>query len=468
MKLIVITRPDFFGEEAQAIEALFRAGLELLHLRKPGASVAQVEELLRQIPAVYRIRIALHDHFELATPWGVGGIHLNARNPEAPHGWTGRISCSCHSLEEVRQRKDRCDYVFLSPIYDSISKAGYTAVFPADELRQTRQAGTLDRRVIALGGIDTTRLPEVERLGFGGAAMLGDVWNRLHTGFIPHFRQLKQAATTQRPPVILSIAGSDPSGGAGIQADIKTISALGGYAASVITAITVQNTRGVQAVHAVYPQAVGEQVAAVLEDLRVDAIKIGMLPDAGTVDSVADCLTHYPHGPVVYDPVMASTSGRNLMDAAAVRTARLRLFPCCALVTPNLPEAGLLCGSTVPDSPQAQEEAARTLAEAFSTAFLVKGGHLPGKEMCDVLCQAGHITRFEGRKVDSRNLHGTGCTLSSAIATCLGRGMTMESAVDRAKTYVTQAIRAGSTLGIGHGNGPLWHFFHLPTDECKF
>lgn len=467
MKLIVITRPDFFGEEAQAIEALFRAGLERLHLRKPGATAAQMEELLRQIPVVYRARIALHDHFELATPWGVGGVHLNARNPEAPHGWTGRVSCSCHSPEEVRQRKDTCDYVFLSPVYDSISKVGYTSAFTADSLLRARQAGIIDRRVIALGGIDTARLPEVERLGFGGAAVLGDVWNRLHDGFIPHFVRLKRATAPRCPPVVLSIAGSDPSGGAGIQADIKTISALGGYAASAITAITVQNTRGVLNVRAVPAQLVDEQMAAVLEDLTVDAVKIGMLPNAATVDAVAACLARYPHGSVVCDPVMASTDGRSLTDAEAVRTARFRLFSCCALVTPNLPEASLLHGSTVAENPQAMEEAARALAETFGTAFLLKGGHLPGREMCDVLWHAGHSTRFGGGKVDSRNLHGTGCTLSSAIATYLGRGMTMEEAVHRGKEYVTRAIRVGSTLGIGHGNGPLWHFFQRPTDECE-
>lgn len=193
MKLIVITTPQFFDGEVAAIISLFRAGLEILHLRKPGASVAEIESLLQQLPAEYLPRIVTHEHFPLASPWHLKGIHLNGRNPQAPAGYQEHISRSCHSLEEVAKYKPACDYVFLSPIYDSISKEGYASTFSRENLREARQAGIIDSQVIALGGIDARRLPEVEALGFGGVALLGDIWNRKGADLLPHFQELKQS-----------------------------------------------------------------------------------------------------------------------------------------------------------------------------------------------------------------------------------------------------------------------------------
>lgn len=262
-----------------------------------------------------------------------------------------------------------------------------------------------------------------------------------------------------RPPVILSIAGSDPSGGAGIQADIKTISALGGYAAAAITALTVQNTLGVQAVTPVEASVVGAQVQAVLTDLRPQAIKIGMTGSAAVVRTLADLLQGYPSVPVVLDPVMASTSGHRLMDAEALEALRRQLFPCCTLVTPNLPEVQLLLERPIATIDE-MKQAALTLSHTYGTAFLVKGGHLEGGAMCDVLYDGAQHHLFTAPRIDSPNLHGTGCTLSSALATCLAQGDTLPQAVSRAKRYISQAIEAAGRLHIGQGNGPLWHFVH--------
>lgn len=193
MKLIVITTPQFFEGEAAAITSLFRAGLEILHLRKPGASVAEIESLLQQLPAEYLPRIVTHEHFRLASPWHLKGIHLNGRNPQAPAGYQGHISRSCHSLEEVEKYKPFCNYVFLSPIYDSISKEGYASAFSRENLLEARQAGIIDSKVIALGGIDARRLTEVAATGFGGAALLGDIWSRKGPDFLLHFQKLKQS-----------------------------------------------------------------------------------------------------------------------------------------------------------------------------------------------------------------------------------------------------------------------------------
>lgn len=271
-------------------------------------------------------------------------------------------------------------------------------------------------------------------------------------------------------PIVLSIAGSDCSGGAGIQADIKTISALGGYAASVVTAVTVQNTKGVRAVHAVPPEIVRGQIEAVMEDLHPTAIKIGMVSDEEIVRTIAGCLRKYHPKFVVYDPVMVSTSGRQLMDEAAVEIIKKELFPLTHLITPNLDEVEVITGQRI-TTPEDMQQAACQLSALYRTAVLVKGGHLPGDEMQDVLCTDGNIFIYKESKIHSRNLHGTGCTLSSSIATYLSLDYTMEEAVGKAKEYLSRAIDAGKEILIGQGNGPLCHFWNpvaaqIIDDKC--
>ncbi|MEG1563263.1 MAG: bifunctional hydroxymethylpyrimidine kinase/phosphomethylpyrimidine kinase [Bacteroides sp.] len=260
----------------------------------------------------------------------------------------------------------------------------------------------------------------------------------------------------KRYPIILSIAGSDCSGGAGIQADIKTIAALGGYAAAAITAVTVQNTLGVKAVHPVPPEIVRGQIEAVMSDLKPDAVKIGMMNDELTVRIIANCLQKYQPEFVVCDPVMVSTSGRRLMENDAIGRMRTELFPLASLITPNLNEVAVLTGSKPTCLCEMQQAAAR-LSTEYGTSVLVKGGHLEGEEMYDVLQFAGNTYIYREKKIVSRNLHGTGCTLSSSIATYLAKNYPMNEAVEKSKRYVSLAIEAGKDLEIGKGNGPLWH-----------
>lgn len=263
----------------------------------------------------------------------------------------------------------------------------------------------------------------------------------------------------KRYPVILSIAGSDCSGGAGIQSDIKTISALGGYAATAITALTVQNTTSVRAVHTVPAEIIRGQIEAVMEDLHPDAVKIGMVDSLTTVRVIADCMRKYAPAHVVYDPVMVSSSGKRLMSDEAVGTVRKELFPLTALITPNLNEAAVLTGH-YPAGPEEMQSVAHRLSELYGTAVLIKGGHLDGDEMIDVLCENGNCHIYKEKKTVSANLHGTGCTLSSAIATYLALGCNMNEAVYDAKTYVSKAIDAGKEVTVGRGNGPLCHFWN--------
>jgi hydroxymethylpyrimidine/phosphomethylpyrimidine kinase len=259
---------------------------------------------------------------------------------------------------------------------------------------------------------------------------------------------------------VLTIAGSDSGGGAGIQADLKTISALGCYGMSVITALTAQNTRGVTGIHAVPPEFVAEQIKAVLSDIGADAVKIGMLYSAELIATVAEQLKIHGARSIVLDPVMVAQSGDKLLRDDAIEALKTHLLPLADVVTPNLPEAEVLLGrksATAAD----MEAAARSLAVWGSRSVLVKGGHLDQADSSDLLYLADEdrVVALTAARIQSRNTHGTGCTLSSAIASYLAKGCDIEEAVRNAKHYIHEAIEAGAAYTIGRGHGPVHHFF---------
>ena len=257
----------------------------------------------------------------------------------------------------------------------------------------------------------------------------------------------------------LSIAGSDCSGGAGIQADIKTMSALGVYAATAITAITVQNTCGVTAVQAVAPEIVEGQIRAVMEDIAPKAVKIGMVNDKATILAISEAIHYYCPTHLIIDPVMVATSGARLMQPDALACFEQELLPMATLLTPNVPEAELLSGKPI-DSPEAMEAAAQVILSKGCQAVLIKGGHLEGATKADRLfTAAGNIANYEAACVDTRNTHGTGCTLSSAITARLASGVPLTAAIAEAKQYLTEALRHGAAIQIGKGHGPVNHFY---------
>jgi hydroxymethylpyrimidine/phosphomethylpyrimidine kinase len=258
--------------------------------------------------------------------------------------------------------------------------------------------------------------------------------------------------------IALTIAGSDSGGGAGIQADLKTFAALGVYGASVITALTAQNTTGVTGIHDVPPDFVRAQMDAVFSDLAVDAVKIGMLSRPEVIRAVADGLDRWRPAQVVLDPVMVAASGANLLAPEAVETLRAVLIPRAGLVTPNLPEAARILGEDPVEDEAAMLDQARRLLALGPAAVLVKGGHGHGAESADVLVRPDGHRWYRAPRHETRNTHGTGCTLSSAIAAGLALGQPLEDAVGAAKDYVTRAIRAADALQVGHGHGPLHHF----------
>ncbi|AFD08810.1 bifunctional hydroxymethylpyrimidine kinase/phosphomethylpyrimidine kinase [Solitalea canadensis] len=268
-------------------------------------------------------------------------------------------------------------------------------------------------------------------------------------------------------PVVLTIAGSDSGGGAGIQADLKTFSALGCFGTSAITAITVQNTLGVTAIHSIPVDIVKGQIKAVIDDLKPQAIKIGMVHSAELAKGIAEILLKEPSIPVVLDPVMISTSGHKLIEDETVDVLTSHLFPLATVITPNLDEAAVLTGVKL-DNVDDMQKAAIKLLETGCRSVLVKGGHLKSKVLYDVFVDAnGNELVFEGEFIQSNNVHGTGCTLSSAIGAYLARGERLNVAISLARDYIKEVIEAGKDVRTGEGNGPLNHFFN-PQKLIKY
>lgn len=260
-------------------------------------------------------------------------------------------------------------------------------------------------------------------------------------------------------PVALTIAGSDSSGGAGIQADLKTFSARGVYGASVITALTAQNTRGVRAIHDAPADFITAQIDAVFDDLDIRAVKIGMVAQRAAIEAIAAGLDRWSARNIVVDPVMVATSGDRLLAPDAVDAVRTQLLPRALVVTPNLPEAAALLDASVAAGNENEiiRQGERMLALGCR-AVLIKGGHGDGPESIDYLIGQTGVIRLAAPRIRTRNTHGTGCTLSSAIAAGLARGEPLEEAVRNAKTYITAAIAAADRLNVGHGHGPVHHF----------
>jgi hydroxymethylpyrimidine/phosphomethylpyrimidine kinase len=262
-------------------------------------------------------------------------------------------------------------------------------------------------------------------------------------------------------PNVLSIAGSDPSGGAGIQADIKAISANGAFAMAAITALTAQNTQGVSGIHLVPPDFVKAQIAAIFDDIDVHAIKIGMIANADIAGVVAMSLQPHQAIPIVLDPVMIAKGGAPLLQPDAVNTVRDKLLPLAALLTPNLPEAAHLLGTSTATTRVEMAAQGAALCALGPRAVLMKGGHLESTDSPDCLVTPDAVTWFEAKRIQTTNTHGTGCTLSSALAAHLAKGLCPADAVAAAKSYLATAIAQAHLLSVGSGHGPSHHFANL-------
>lgn len=287
---------------------------------------------------------------------------------------------------------------------------------------------------------------------------------------VTHSNPVKYSHPTSQPnglgtPIVLTIAGSDSGGGAGIQADIKAISATGGFACSAITAITSQNTLGVAAIFPIPLDHVKSQLDAVFSDIKITAVKIGMLADSSIINTVADTLRQYRPKFIVLDPVMIATSGDLLLQESAINTLKQTLFPLVDIITPNLPEAAALTGLPRPTNEDEMLAMVPALRALGASCILLKGGHLDDQEeSLDLLITATTVERLSAPRIHTKNTHGTGCTLSSAMASYLAQGYSLLDAVHLAKSYISQAIKHANQLHIGQGHGPVNHFFALHQD----
>ncbi len=356
------------------------------------------------------------------------------------------------------------DYAGVGPVFATPTKADHKQPTGLDGLARIIRAMPVP--AVAIGGLKGEHVASVLATGASGLSVISAICGtpdpKAATEYIAE--EIRKERNQKGLPMIrnvLSIAGSDPSGGAGIQADLKTFSACGVYGMAALTALTAQNTQGVTGVHFVPPDFVARQIEAVFADIRVDAVKIGMIGNDAIAEAVAGALLPHRGIPIVVDPVMIAKGGAVLLDPQAVDMLTQRLLPLATLLTPNLPEAAALLHEKVATNRNemaSQAERLRTLGPAM---VLVKGGHLDGDESPDVLASASGLHWFEAKRVPTKNTHGTGCTLSSALAAELAKGNAPQKAVAIAKAYLAEAVKAAGELTIGSGHGPVQHFHAL-------
>jgi hydroxymethylpyrimidine kinase/phosphomethylpyrimidine kinase/thiamine-phosphate diphosphorylase len=427
-------------------------------MRDPLERLAMGREL-KAVCAEFGVKFIVNDELDLAIALDADGLHLGQGDgdPAAARAALGAgkiVGVSTHSLDEALEAQAAgADYVGFGALYPTDSKA--VEITPGvDGLALLK--GKLKIPVVAIGGISRDNACAVIDAGASAVAVISSVLSARSPGLAAAEISLLFNRLNKRPRgAVLTVAGSDSGGGAGIQGDLKTISLLGSYGASAITALTAQNTLGVSSIHPVPPAFLGEQIDAVLSDIPIDVIKIGMLSSPENTEVLSEKLMDYGMRIVILDPVMSSKGGMALLEDEALNVLKKRLIPLCYLLTPNVPEAERLTGSAISDV-AGMEMAAQALHLMGAKNVLVKGGHLSEGSVTDILFDGTTITRYTAPRVLTRNTHGTGCTLASAIASFLAQGEPLPGAILRAKLFITRAIKFAQPLGKGHG--PVNHF----------
>lgn len=458
--LYLITNDDRDGRLAERVAAALRGGARVVQYREKNrpaeeklSACRQIAELCRQAGALFLV----NDSPQLVQESGADGVHLGQGDDSvgaarALLGPDRIIGVSTRTVAQARQAEEEgADYIGLGAMFPTGSKSD-AEVVGAQRLREVRQAVRLP--IVAIGGIDRENAAQVIDAGADAvaviAAVMGDPAPALAT------RELALLFNRRLPfprGRVLTIAGSDSGGGAGIQADLKTVTLLGGYGMSAVTALTAQNTLGVAAIHTVPPEFVARQIETVLTDLGADVAKTGMLFSTEVIRAVAAVVEQYGL-PTVVDPVMIAKGGAALLQPEAVVALREELIPRTFLLTPNLPEAEALTGLCIGDE-TAMAVAARRLQQMGARHVLVKGGHLRG-EAVDLLLAGETLHRFAAPRIATTSTHGTGCTFSAAIAALLAQGLPLVAAVRRAKDFLTRAIETAVPLGRGHGPVNHW------------
>ncbi len=446
----------------ERVGAALTAGVSFLQYRNkeldPAKRLAEGLELKR-LCASFGTSFIVNDDLALAKALDADGLHLGQDDGSLAEarrtlGHGKIIGVSTHTLAEALQAEaDGADYIGFGAMYQSNSKA-VEHLPGAEGLAAIRARVRLP--IVAIGGISRDNACRVIDAGADAIAVISAVLGSPDPAMAVAELQLLFNRTRPFPRgAVLTIAGSDSGGGAGIQGDLKTITLLGSYGASAITALTAQNTRGVAAIYGIPSSFVAEQLEAVLADLPVDVIKTGMLFSAATIAAIVEKLAENGRRLLVVDPVMVAKGGAHLMESDAVSTFREQLIPLCYLLTPNIPEAEQLTGLAIVNE-YGMEQAARALKDMGAKHVLVKGGHLPAGEAVDILFDGAAFHRYPAQRIFTTATHGTGCTFASAIATCLAQGEPLPLAVAKAKEFITTAIKRAIPMGKGHG--PVNHF----------
>lgn len=461
----------------KTLPQLLLAGVSCVQLRAKNLNHTEIIELgqqLHQITQHYQVPLLINDHIDLVSKIGAEGAHIGQQDMDiltarAHLGSNAILGLSIENTNQAKQYKDApVDYFGVGPIYATTSKPDASPAIGTEGLKQICQQ--LTKPIVAIGGINLTNCEHVLQAGANGLAMISCIWQAKQPTQV--LSQIKQKCShyDQQQAVVLTIAGSDSGGGAGVQADIKTICCLGGYACSVITALTAQNTQSVSAIEAVAADFVRKQLTAVLTDIRVEAVKIGMLHRPEVISVVMDTLARANIKHIVFDPVMVAQSGAKLLDQKAIKALEQALH-IATVITPNLPEAEQLMNQQILTIEDAANAAA-DIAAKYKTSVLLKGGHAQQPHeangmVTDILFdyEKQQLTHYQHMYINTENTHGTGCTLSAAIATKLAQGQQLAEAIPAAIDYLQQALAAARNLRLGHGAGPVHHNYQVVNDS---
>ena len=454
---------DQGGDLTDRVALALRGGVSTLQYRSKGKEYGECLAEgagLQRLCARFGVTFIVNDDLRLARELKADGVHLGQDDGDiaearAQLGPGKIIGKSTHNLEEaLRAEQEGADYIGFGALYPTSSKT--VSHLPGVE-GLTAIRGSIKIPIVAIGGITATNACRVIESGADALAVISSVLTSPRPDIaVAELLLLFNRVLPFPRGAVLSVAGSDSGGGAGIQADIKTISLLGSYAATVLTALTAQNTRGVSSIHGLPPSFICDQLDAVLSDIPIDVIKTGMLHTPAIISALAERLGERKvYIPMVIDPVMVAKGGASLLELEAVQVFCDQLMPLAYLLTPNVPEAERLLGRTIKNESE-MELAAVDLHAMGAANVLVKGGHLAGHLSTDILFDGTRCHRFNSERIFTSNTHGTGCSYASAIAAHLAQGEPLLTAVAKSKTFITSAIRTARTLGKGHS--PVNHF----------
>ena len=449
---------------SQSVEEAILGGATMIQLREKQLDQEALKEealIIKEICQKYQIPFIINDDVQLCQQLDLDGVHigqddLSLKEARRILGEDKIIGVSAHNVEEAKLAYENgASYLGVGAMFTTQTKTNVvqTSLKTLQDICES-----VDIPVVAIGGISKNNIQQLAGTKISGVALVSAIFGSDH---IKEETQLLKEKVNrlinQKIPACLTIAGSDSSGGAGIQADIKTMLANRVYAMSAITALTAQNTTGVSAIMEVTPEFLKEQLDSIFSDIYPQAVKIGMVSNKELIITIADKLKEYQARNIVVDPVMVATSGAKLISDEAITTLKEYLLPLATVLTPNIPEAEVLARMTI-ENEEDMIKAAKVIGDNYHCAVLVKGGHSIN-DANDLLYENGHVQWFKGKRIDNSNTHGTGCTLSSAIASYLSRGYTLQESVKNAKNYISGAL--ASMLDLGNGSGPMDHGYVL-------